>query len=109
MVRPPEACEVDVLGILIPKSLNMDCVNPEQSAPLFRLVPPQTYGSLPTYFLAVDTMDAPIEEELDPVLPEEAVPELLPEELLPEEEPEEPEEEPVFTAVAVFMDTQKLI
>ena len=68
---PLAAWSLELLPVLIPKWANTLWVNPEQSAPLVRLVPPYTYG-LPRNCLAYATTaflvaDATSEEGLPPL------------------------------------------
>jgi hypothetical protein len=61
---PPTDCAPAVRGIEIPKFAITDCVNPEQSAPFVRLVPPYTYGH-PTNCSAKFTIDCLVPEVLE--------------------------------------------
>ena len=60
---PLADCEPAVRGIEIPKFARTDCVNPEQSVPFVRLVPPYTYG-FPTNCNAKLTIDCLVPDVL---------------------------------------------
>ena len=64
-----DGCNFAVEGRLTPKFAYTLCVNPEQSAPPVRLVPPHTYG-LPTNCVAKSTTEDPDPEPEDEELSE---------------------------------------